>query len=87
MMTSSTKAMLALALVSAAISAGFAWWWTSLIAATFEQCVGGNPAPGIDCRSELQFYLAAVFALLAVGLALAAAVHGFRSRSASRSVA
>ena len=86
-MSITTRSMLAVAFASALVSGGFAWWWTRLVTATFEQCVGGNPPPGVDCRSDLQFYLAAVFALLALGLALAAAVRGFRSRSASRSVA
>jgi hypothetical protein len=86
-MFSSSKSILTLALVSAVVSGGLAWWWTRLVGTTFAQCAGGTPPVGIDCNPILPFYLALGFALLAVVLAIAAAVRSFKARSVRRSVA
>ncbi len=79
----STKSLPLLTILSALVSAGLYWWWARLTASTFAQCVGGTPPAGMDCTHSLPIAGAIGFAVLAVGLLVAAVVRSLRSRRAS----
>ena len=74
----STKNLIWLSAGSAALAGLFYWWWTRLIVGTFAECVGGNPAAGVDCAHSAQMYAAIVFAAITVALLLATAIRALR---------
>lgn len=79
-----SKVVIGLAVVSGLLAAGSFWWWTRLVAASFEACVSPVPPQGVDCNHDLQFLAAVVFAIIALTLLLSLLIRRVREYFAGR---
>ena len=86
-MLRTTKELVILATISVLLSGGLFYWWGRLTIGTFAQCVGGQPARGIDCAHNFQIAAATAFACLAIILLLAALVRAVKAGISKRRMA
>ncbi|MGH8083737.1 MAG: hypothetical protein ACREPV_00480 [Lysobacter sp.] len=83
-MSSYSKVVVWLSIVSGLLAVGSFWWWTRLMAADFEACVSPVVPEGVDCSHDLQFMAAAVFAIIALTLLLSLLIRRVREYFARR---
>ena len=83
----SSKLLVSLAAVSAALSAASFWWWTRLMGADFATCVAQAVPVGVDCRHDTQFYVGLALAAFGLALLSAATVRYCRAAMAARHAA
>ena len=83
-MSSYSKVVIGVSVVSGLLAVGSFWWWTRLMAADFQACLLPVVPAGVDCSHSLQFNAAMLFAIIAMTLLLSLLIRRVRESFARR---